>query len=356
MAKEKTKDKWYTDYIKDNIPELKEKVVVITGTTSGTVNLSFSFIIFQGYWAAVCCIKKQAKNVILLNRPSERNELSFAKLQKIIAEYESETELISIDCDLSSFNSVRKAGEEVNEKTIDCGGIDVLINNAGIEGTNGSSDDNYLRVAQVNHLSHFLLTSLLFDRLEEASENRGEARIVNHSSGVRYFFSFNENDYKPTTTTTTDKENETNKVGKQSKGGALYASTKIANCLFSLEFNKRLKDKESKVIAVTAEPGLSTTPLMMRSLSSKFWSFFNPAQSAQDGSMCLITAAFSKDVKANDLFCPNGFVNIRGKPMKALKEGKSQWVLYNEKNILNENHSKKLWELSIIATGENFLE
>jgi len=38
---------------------------------------------------------------------------------------------------------------------------------------------------QTNHISHFLLTREVFPLLEKAAEQRGEARIVNHSSMAR---------------------------------------------------------------------------------------------------------------------------------------------------------------------------
>jgi NAD(P)-dependent dehydrogenase (short-subunit alcohol dehydrogenase family) len=39
---------------------------------------------------------------------------------------------------------------------------------------------------QANHLSHFLLTSLVFDLLEAAASAHGEARVISHSSGARH--------------------------------------------------------------------------------------------------------------------------------------------------------------------------
>lgn len=38
MAKQ---EKWYSEYVQDKIPDLKDKIVVITGTTSGTVSLEY---------------------------------------------------------------------------------------------------------------------------------------------------------------------------------------------------------------------------------------------------------------------------------------------------------------------------
>jgi NAD(P)-dependent dehydrogenase (short-subunit alcohol dehydrogenase family) len=48
-----------------------------------------------------------------------------------------------------------------------------------------ATSDGYDIQMQTNHLSHFLLTSLLMPDLEKAAQARGDARIVNHSSGAR---------------------------------------------------------------------------------------------------------------------------------------------------------------------------
>ena len=38
---------------------------------------------------------------------------------------------------------------------------------------------------QANHISHFLLTSLVFDLLEATADKHGSASVVSHASGAR---------------------------------------------------------------------------------------------------------------------------------------------------------------------------
>jgi NAD(P)-dependent dehydrogenase (short-subunit alcohol dehydrogenase family) len=48
-----------------------------------------------------------------------------------------------------------------------------------------ATTDGYEQQMQTNHLSHCLLSSLLFPSLEKAAAMRGQARIVNQSSCAR---------------------------------------------------------------------------------------------------------------------------------------------------------------------------
>ena len=87
-----------------------------------------------------------------------------------------------VDCDLTSFASVRAAATKVQELVGDSG-LDVLCCNAGVMALKDqATTDGYDVQMQTNHLSHFLLAKELYPALEKAADLRGEARVVSHSS------------------------------------------------------------------------------------------------------------------------------------------------------------------------------
>lgn len=74
--------------------------------------------------------------------------------------------------DLTSLKSVERFAQEVLRSFPK---IHVLINNAGVavpEKNNQKTEDGFEIHFGVNHLSHFLLTKLLLDRLENSAPSR----------------------------------------------------------------------------------------------------------------------------------------------------------------------------------------
>ena len=150
-----------------SLPAMDGKTVLITGCSSG-----------MGLVLARTCGRLGAR-VIMLNRPSQRADAALAFLQK------EGSDALSVPCDLLSFASVRAAGATLRRHLEDTG-ADVLCNNAGIMGMpDTASPDGFDVQMQANHLSHFLLTHEVWPLLEKAASARGEARVVNHSSGAR---------------------------------------------------------------------------------------------------------------------------------------------------------------------------
>ena len=124
--------------------------------------------------------------------------------------------------DLSSFKSVRKFAEEVNEEE---GRVDVLINNAGYFGPYLSTVDGLENTIQVNYLSHFLLSHLLLDKLKACSPSR----IVNVSSRQHAEVS----------------QIDISKVLSQKKEDygmfKVYSNSKLCQVLSTIEMSKKLK-------------------------------------------------------------------------------------------------------------------
>lgn len=107
---------WFHDFEKE-LPSLEGKTIVVTGCTSGT-----------GLVVARTSVRKAAKDVLMLNRPSERAEKAEKEVKEAIPEG-TKVNVETIPCDLQDFESVKNAINRITEKYES---IDVLCNNAGV--------------------------------------------------------------------------------------------------------------------------------------------------------------------------------------------------------------------------------
>ena len=289
-------DKYYFDFYK-NMPDLAGKTIAITGTTSGT-----------GLQLAIGAVKKNAV-VILLNRPSERSDAAL----KIVQEQASEPNNVrSVSCDLSSFDSVRQAAAII---LADYEHIDVLANNAGVMAfPDEATEDSFDIQIQTNHLSHFLLTNLLFPRLVTASEIHGEARIVNHSSLARNGGKLKEQYFSKHSGGNLG-GNGAAMIGCCGSGArwTRYHHSKLANSVFTQALHRRLErnDNYSNILCCCAAPGYAATQLQVS--AHRAGGFVNCldvwttrfAQSIPDGTMPIMHACFAPNVKSGELWEPS---------------------------------------------------
>eukprot|EP00510_Aplanochytrium_minuta_P003013 CAMPEP_0184011650 /NCGR_PEP_ID=MMETSP0954-20121128/3947_1 /TAXON_ID=627963 /ORGANISM="Aplanochytrium sp, Strain PBS07" /LENGTH=324 /DNA_ID=CAMNT_0026291495 /DNA_START=73 /DNA_END=1044 /DNA_ORIENTATION=+ len=288
------KSQYFSKFVEDKIPSMTGKVVVITGTTSGT-----------GFVAALTVAKKGAK-VIVLNRKSSRAEESLEKLQAGAPGSSIEW----IECDLQSFGSVVEATKKVFQACPD--GIDVLCNNAGVMALEDKATvDGYDVQMQTNHLSHFLLTKELYPLLKKAADAKGESRVVNHSSLLR-----NQPRHKLRAASFGKNGGNLggNGTGQVIPGGRWkrYQQTKLANTCFSYAFTERANAAGSKVVMLSAHPGLSATNLQLTSAADggfganiiNKWVINNFSQSPEDGTMGLLQCMCGEGIKGGQLWGP----------------------------------------------------
>ena len=139
---------------------MQGKICLITGGSDGI-----------GYTASRE-LARMGSRVIIVGRNSVKTE---AAVQQIIADTGNPAVQYLL-ADLSSQREVRRLAAEAIELAPH---LDVLLNNAGaIFLSNQRSADGIEMTFALNHLSYFLLTSLLLEHLRKAPR----ARIVNVSS------------------------------------------------------------------------------------------------------------------------------------------------------------------------------
>jgi NAD(P)-dependent dehydrogenase (short-subunit alcohol dehydrogenase family) len=120
--------------------------------------------------------------------------------------------------DLSSLGEVRALAEQILS---DRDRLDVLVNNAGvIVGEREESEDGYELTFAVNHLAHFLLTSLLLPLLRDSAP----ARIVNVASAGQSPIDFDDV-----------------MLERGYDGMRAYTQSKLAQIMFTFDLHERLR-------------------------------------------------------------------------------------------------------------------
>lgn len=332
------KNRWYDDWIQD-IPDLTDKVAIVTGCNSGT-----------GFWAANALASKGC-NVVMACRSVEK---ATAAKNEILSRYpNAKLDVLPMDnMDLSSVRLFAKSFHAKYDR------LDYLLHNAGVMSQPLiKSKDGFDIQFQTNHLAHFLLTKLVWNKLVESP---GQARVVFHSSSAHSLLSpkFDRNQMiYPSYSWGFFGINFfiVNVVMPLSGMSAVdrwlrYGVSKLCNILMMRELERKIAvahyDKMAdKVISVACHPGYANTALQYEARDF-FW-FYKWgnrlfAQSAADGSLPLLHATIGASVRNGDYIGPRYF--SMGPPRKERVQG------YGE----NRNMAASLWEYSEECVGETF--
>jgi NAD(P)-dependent dehydrogenase (short-subunit alcohol dehydrogenase family) len=166
--------------------------------------------------------------------------------------------------------------------------LHVLLNNAGVGGQRGITEDGFELNFGVNHLGHFALTQLLRDRIVASGP---DARIVNVSSDSHYgargidFAALR----RPTAAFT---------------GGPEYCVSKLCNVLFTQELARRLDG--AAVHSYALHPGVVASDIWRRIPRLARWFLTRRMLTTEQGAVTSVYCATSPAVAAdNGLFYDN---------------------------------------------------
>jgi len=288
-----------------SVPEsvkLDGKTCIVTGANSGI-----------GYVTAKELARRKA-HVIMACR---RQEAGMKAVEQAITELLKEDSTLRREdikleymyLDLASFQSVRNFVSAFQAKGLP---LHFLINNAGIMNAPHSlTEDGCELTFEVNHLSHFLLTNLLLDKLKQSAPSK----IINVSSSMHTMGRINFDDLK----------------GERSYSGyKSYSQSKVANLLFTYELARRLEG--SGVTCNAVHPGFVHTEIGKNSPVVTAMSVF--ARSPEKGAMTTLYVALHPDAAtANGEYFSNTAV--------------SSSTSYSH----NQEIQKRLWDFSSNVVG-----
>jgi NAD(P)-dependent dehydrogenase (short-subunit alcohol dehydrogenase family) len=288
------------------MPDLQDKIVLVTGATSGIGEVTARELARQG------------AHVIILARNADKAQ----RTQHAIVAATGNEHVDVVLADLSVLQQVRDVAAELHAKYPR---LDVLVNNAGLMfgAEREVSADGYEMTLATNHLGPFLLTGLLLDLLQKSPA----ARIVNVAS-MAYRFS------KPTLDDL-QSERDYSPVWE-------YGNTKLWNIMFTQELAQRLRAHGiTNVTTNCLHPGAVATGYgqqtggivgALLSLARPF--MISPEKGAQT-SIFLATDAQAGTVSGGF------FSKKKAEPVKS--------------SFNTPVNNRRLWELSEQLTGTQFL-
>jgi NAD(P)-dependent dehydrogenase (short-subunit alcohol dehydrogenase family) len=250
--------------------DLAGRTILITGATSGIGK------------ATAAAVAARGARVVLAVRDVDKGGRVAADLPGAAGAH------VVRHLDLADLASVRRFADETTE------GIDVLVNNAGVsESTLRRTRDGFESQFGINHLGHFLLTTLLLPRIT--------SRVVTVSSQAERMGRLDLTDLNWRT--------------RPYAGGRAYADSKLANLLFTLELDRRLREAGSPVRALAAHPGLVVTPIYDKPAGTKqgFWDLVLPVlgQGPDAGALPLLHA-IAADLPGGTFTGPQHMFHMRG--------------------------------------------
>jgi NAD(P)-dependent dehydrogenase (short-subunit alcohol dehydrogenase family) len=298
-----------------SLPDLTGRTVVVTGGNSGI-----------GLEAAVVFARKGAHTIIACRDPG-RAEGALAEIRARAAG----ANVTAMRLDLADLSSVARFAEELQAYIPK---LDVLVNNGGIMGVpHTKTKDGFESHLGTNHMGHFALTLRLLPLLEAADA----PRVVTVSSVTHKYGKLDFDDLDG---------------DKRYKSSDAYATSKLANVLFTNELERRLRLAQRKTKSIACHPGMAATQITQGTTLSQrapflakvlVWGNALVAQPASNGAWPTLHAALV-DVPGGSYVGPIRVFGTRGAP----------GVVPSHALARDEKAAQRLWEISEARTAVRF--
>lgn len=208
------------------IPSQAGRTIVVTGGNAGI-----------GYFTSEQLAAAGA-HVVLASRSREKSQVAMESIRARTPD----AQLTFVELDLTSLASVARASAELN----DLGGIDVLVNNAGLvqpPARRAVTDDGLELLVGGNAIGHFALTAQVFGSI------RAGGRIVGLGSMATRMTRLDPDD-----------------LMSERRYGAFraYGFSKHAVHGFAFELDRRLRARDDQRSSLLAHPGFAITGLAER--------------------------------------------------------------------------------------------
>lgn len=294
------------------MPDLTGKRTLVTGVTAGLGTSTATELARAG--AEVVLVARSASKLAATTAAISA-EVPGAKLSSVVV-------------DLADLSSVRRGAAEAAQ----LGPIDVLVNNAGVMALPYSRTvDGFEMQFGTNHLGPFLLTGLLLPQVV-ASGNGRVVSVASHAHRIARRVPLDD----PRTQTR-----------RYSRWGS-YGESKLANLMFVVELERRLRAAGLPVDAQAAHPGYSATELVGKVGGVSGWFMHTVTrqigQKAEYGALPTLMAA-TADLPGATYVGPAGPGQMGGLPVV---------VRTRRKFVHDAAALSALWDLSERATGVRF--
>ena len=204
----------YSKWLNDNVGELKDKTILITGSTGALGTETVYGLAFLG------------ASLIFVDRNQEKSN----KLKTELKEKFPNLNVSNYVADMSNIESVKNVCNELKEKK-----VDVIILNAGAYKANSEKLGDYSSIFQINFISPYLFAKNML-------QNNPEAKVVVVGSLAHKFAKFNQKDID---------------YLKNGSGFKIYGNSKR----WLMYAIKKLCDKNGYKYSIV-HPGISLTNLM----------------------------------------------------------------------------------------------